>query len=268
MNLEPLTTGLTFPEGPRWRYGKLWFSDFYSHAVYTVDLQGRREKICDVPNQPSGLGWLPGGDLLVVSMKDRKVMRWDGNSLRVHAALGDVAGYHCNDMIVLSSGRAYVGNFGFDPHSEEPRTADLVRVEADGAVAIAAPDMAFANGMVTLAGETILVVAESVGQCLTAFDIASDGSLSNRRVLASMPACQPDGICVDSDGNILATTMTCNKLVRFAPDGHCLGADSFDVPLWACAASEAGEIFLCTSEHAVEADCLRARSGAIQRLVG
>jgi sugar lactone lactonase YvrE len=265
--LKPLATGLTFPEGPRWRDGKLWFSDFYSHAVYKVDLGGNLTKILDVPGQPSGLGWLPDGDLLVVSMRDQKVLRWDGNALSVHADLSPFARYNCNDMIVLSDGSAFVGNFGFDPHNEEPRLTNLVRIETDGRASIAASDMAFPNGIVTLAGETMLVVAESVAQCLTAFDIAPDGSLSNRRVLARTPGQQPDGICLDADGNILVATMVGQQLLKFSPDGDQLCAWDFEVPVWACVVSDGGEILLCTSEHSVGADCQRERSGAIQQVV-
>ena len=267
MRLEPISTGLTFPEGPRWRDGRLYFSDFYSHAVYAVDLAGNRERIVEVPGQPSGLGWLPDGALLVVSMTDQKLMRWDGSSLAVHADLSPFARFHCNDMIVLASGRAYVGNFGFDPHIEEPRTANLIRVETDGSTSIAAADMAFPNGMATLDRESILVVAESVGQCLTAFDILADGCLANRRILATLEQCQPDGICTDANGNILVTTMTCNQLVRFAPDGRVLATDRFEDPLWACAVTDEGETLVCTAQHCVEEDCKRQRSGAIQRIV-
>jgi sugar lactone lactonase YvrE len=265
--LEPLATGLTFPEGPRWRDGRLWFSDFYSHAVYTVDCTGRLEKHFEVPGQPSGLGWMPGGDLLAVSMHDQKVMRWDGVTLSEHAELAPFARDNCNDMLVLSDGSAYVGNFGFDPHNEEPRLTSLVRVETDGRASIAATDMAFPNGMVTLADETILVVAESVGQCLTAFDIGPDGALSNRRVLANTPGQQPDGICLDADGNILVATMVGQQLLTFSPKGELLGAMDFDVPVWACAVSDSGEIVVCTSQHSVGLDCQRERSGAIQRVV-
>ncbi len=264
--LVPLATGLTFPEGPRWRNGQLWFSDFFSHAVYSVDLDGCLKKILDVPGQPSGLGWLPDGDLLVVTMCDQKVLRWNGGTLSTHADLAPFARFHCNDMIVLSDGSAFVGNFGFDPQGEAPRSTNLIRVGPDGATSIAAMDMAFPNGMVTLADERVLVVAESVSQCLTAFDIATDGSLAGRRILARTPDCQPDGICIDGDGNILVTTMICNKLIKFAPDGTCLQMLTFDVPTWACAVSDSGEILLCTSHHAGEDDCKRERSGAIQRV--
>jgi sugar lactone lactonase YvrE len=265
--LEPLATGLTFPEGPRWRDGKLWFSDFYSHAVYAVDLDGNLTQILDVPGQPSGLGWLPDGDLLVVSMRDQKVMRWNGRALTVHADLALFARDNCNDMIVLSDGSAFVGNFGFDPHNEEPRLTNLVHVNPDGRPSIAASDMAFPNGMVTLAGETILIVAESVAQCLTAFDIAPGGRLSNRRVLARTPGQQPDGICLDTKGNILVATMLGKQLIKFSPGGKHLSAQDFEVPVWACAVSDDGDILLCTSQHSVDADCQRERAGAIQRVV-
>jgi sugar lactone lactonase YvrE len=265
--LIPLTTGLTFPEGPRWKNGKLWFSDFYSHTVYTVDLAGNRDAIVEVTGQPSGLGWMPNGDLLIVSMRDQRVLLWDGRTLSPHADLSPLARFHCNDMIVLSSGRAYVGNFGFDPLSEAPQTTNLICIEPDGSARIATIDMAFPNGMVTINDETVLVVAESVSQRLTAFDIAPDGTLTNRRLFARTPDCQPDGICVDGDGNILVTTMTCNALVTFAPDGTHRETLTFDLPTWACAATDAGDILLCTSPVSGIEDCQRERSGAIQRVI-
>ncbi len=265
--LEPLVTALTFPEGPRWRDGRLWFSDFYSHAVYSVDLNGDCRKELDVPNQPSGLGWLPDGDLLVVSMTDQKVLRWNGREASVHADLSRLARFHCNDMIVLPDGTAFVGNFGFDPASEEPHETCLIRVDTNGRASIAAENLAFPNGMALIDGGQTLVAAESVAQCLTAFDLSGDGQLSNRRVLARTPGCQPDGICTDGAGNILVTTMTCNKLVTFAPDGTHLHTQEFDVPLWAVAVSDCGETLLCTSPHALPAECAAHRSGAVQRVI-
>jgi sugar lactone lactonase YvrE len=261
-----MTTGLTFPEGPRWRDGMLWFSDFYSHAVYTVDLSGNCTKMVDVPGQPSGLGWMPDGDLLIVSMTDQKVLRWDGTRTIVHADLAPFARYHCNDMIVLRDGSAYVGNFGFDPHSEEPRTTNLIRIAPNGSARVAATDMAFPNGMVTLDDERILIVAESVGQRLTAFDIGPDGALLNRRTFAVTPGSQPDGICLDRNGNIRVATMVSNTLITFSLHGRRLETLKFDVPIWACAVADTGDILLCTSHHAAKDDCQRERSGAIQRV--
>src|SRR5262250_1497985 len=122
-----LLDGLYFPEGPRWHDGKLWFSDMHAHRVMTVDLDGRAESVVEVPNQPSGLGWLPDGRLLVVSMTDRRLLRLDPGGLTVVADLSALAAFHCNDMVVDARGRAYIGNFGFDLHAEAPfRPAELV----------------------------------------------------------------------------------------------------------------------------------------------
>ena len=109
-----LFEGLSFGEGPRWHDGRLWVSDFHTHRVLAIDDAGKGETIVEVPNRPSGLGWLPDGRLLVVSMTDRKVMRLDASGLVVHADLGSIATGDCNDMVVDKHGRAYVGNFGYD----------------------------------------------------------------------------------------------------------------------------------------------------------
>ncbi|WP_218006087.1 SMP-30/gluconolactonase/LRE family protein [Novosphingobium lentum] len=267
MKLEPIVTGLTFPEAPRWHDGRLWFSDFYSHAVYATDLTGSCETIVEVPGQPSGIGWLPDGDLLVVSMLDQAVLRLRDGVLSAHAKLAPLVRDKCNDMIVLPDGSAFVGNFGFDPYGEEPRPTTLVRLGPDGTPSIAAHDLQFPNGMALIDGGRVLVVAESVAQGLTAFDIAADGSLSNRRVFAQTPGCQPDGICVDVDGSVLVTTMTCNQLVRFTADGRHMATYDLGVAVWACAVSGAGDILVCTSPVAGKADCQRERGGAVQRLV-
>ena len=118
---QVLLDGLTFPEGPRWHEGRLWFSDFYDHRVVAVDLDGRSETIVEVPQQPSGLGWLPDGRLLVVSMLDRRLLRLDPDGLTEVADLSELATGPCNDMVVDGEGRAYVGNFGFDRRAGDRR---------------------------------------------------------------------------------------------------------------------------------------------------
>src|SRR5215475_3975008 len=144
-----LLDGLLFPEGPRWHAGKLWFSDMHAHRVMTVDLAGRAEVVVEVPNQPSGLGWLPDGRLLVVSMTDRRLLRLDPGGLGVVADLSALATFHCNDMVVDSRGRAYIGNFGFDLHAAAPpRSADLILVPPDEPPHVAASDLVFPNGTV------------------------------------------------------------------------------------------------------------------------
>ncbi len=111
---QTVLDGLSFGEGPRWHDGRLWFSDFHTHRVQAMDEDGKAETIVEVPKRPSGLGWLPDGRLLVVSMQDRRLMRLDPGGLVEHADLSGVATFDCNDMVVDGHGRAYVGNFGFD----------------------------------------------------------------------------------------------------------------------------------------------------------
>ena len=194
-----LLDGLTFPEGPRWHDGRLWFSDFYAHEVIAVDLRGNREHIIEVPGQPSGLGWTPNGQLLVVSMTDRRLLRLDPDGLTAVANLSDFANYHCNDMVVDGDGRAYVGNFGFNSHAGDPfRAANLVRVDPDGTVSVAATNLAFPNGSVITPDGQTLIVGETRGNILTAWDRAPDGSLSNRRIWAHLDGGFPDGICLDA----------------------------------------------------------------------
>ena len=187
--LNVLLDGIYFGEGPRWHDGHLYLSDFYAHEVLKVDPAGNRESIATVPNQPSGLGWLPDGTMLIVSMKDRKLLKLNGNELIEHADLSSVAGYHCNDMVVSAEGRAYVGNFGYN-HYEEPeeKTANLARVDPDGSVHCAATGLRFPNGSVITPDGKTLVVGETRGNCLTAWDIATDGALSNQRVWADLGA--------------------------------------------------------------------------------
>jgi sugar lactone lactonase YvrE len=217
---EVLVAGLTFPEAPRWRGGKLWFSDFYSHRVLTVDLSGRLETVVDVPQRPSGLGWRTDGTLLVVSMLDRRVLRVDGGKTHLVADLAAVATGPCNDMVVDAAGRAYVGNFGFDRHRGEPeRPTCLARVDVDGHVTRVAEDLHFPNGMVITPDGGTLIVAETLAHRLSAFDVAADGTLSNRRVHAELGDCFPDGICLDADGAVWVADARRNRVVRVRADG-------------------------------------------------
>jgi len=198
-----LADGLLFPEGPRWHDGRLWFSDMHARRVMTVDHDGNLETIVSVPGSPSGLGWLPDGRLLVVSMTDRRLLRLDEKGLALVADLFDLATYHCNDMVVDNSGRAYIGNFGFEPGRPQDLTpAEIVMVSPDGKASVVAEDLLFPNGMVISPEGNTLIVAETYGHRLTAFDIQADGSLSNRRIWARLDEYYPDGICLDAEGGV------------------------------------------------------------------
>lgn len=202
-NTTILIDGLQFPEGPRWHDGRLWFSDMNAQKVMTVDLSGNLQTVVQVPGSPSGLGWLPDGRLLVVSMTERSLLRFDNGELEQVADLSDLATYHCNDMVVDESGRAYVGNFGFDlGSSRELVPAEIIMVRPGGTAVKAAGDLLFPNGTVITPDGKTLIVAETFGQRLTAFDILPDGMLANRRVWAEMKGYYPDGICLDEAGGI------------------------------------------------------------------
>ena len=218
---ELLLDGLLFPEGPRWHDERLWFSDMHAHEVVAVDLAGNRETIVEVPNQPSGLGWLPDGRMLVVSMTDRKLLRLDREGLVEVAGLGDLASFHCNDMVVDGQGRAYVGNFGSDIYEgQERQDANLVMVTPGGEARIVASGLMFPNGTVVTPDGGTLIVAESMGRRLTAFDIQDDGSLSNRRVWAELDV-PPDGICLDTENCVwVAAPGNPGSFVRVAQGGE------------------------------------------------
>jgi len=241
-----LAGGLHFGEGPRWRDGRLWFSDFFDHAVKSVSLAGDVRIEVQLDDQPSGLGWTPAGELLIVAMKRRQVLkRTAGGEIAVHADLGDIATWHCNDMVVDADGRAYVGNFGFDLDAVMKRDgaaadfaaqtkARLALIELDGTVREAAADLGFPNGSVITPDGRTLILAETFARQLTAFDIGADGGLSNRRVWASVGERAPDGICLDADGAIWVANALAPECVRFAEGGEVVGRVETSQPCFAC----------------------------------
>jgi sugar lactone lactonase YvrE len=250
--LATLLDGLTFPEGPRWHDGRLWFSDFYTHRVLAVSPDGIAETILEVPQRPSGLGWTPDGALLVVSMLDRRVLRVENGATRVLADLSAVATAPCNDMVVDGRGRAYVGNFGYDRHKgEPPRTTCLARVDPDGRVTRAAEDLFFPNGTVITPDGRTMIVGETQGHRLTAFDVAPDGTLGNRRVWAQFEdAVFPDGICLDAEGAIWVSDARGSALLRVREGGKIDGTVSTGSRYaFACMLGGADRrtLFVCTS---------------------
>ena len=247
-DFEVLVDGFSYLEAPRWHDGRLWLSDFYTHRVIAVSADGSWEHIATVPGQPSGLGWLPDGRLLVVSMRDRKLLRLDDGQLVVHADLSAFTDSDLNDLVVDSFGRAYVGNIGFDVHGGAAlKSTNLVCVDPDGHARTVAKDLVVPNGSVLTNDGRTLIVAQTFGQQLTAFDVGEDGSLSGRRIWASFGD-NPDS---DDLGTVLAA-------IQVAPDGICLDADG---AIWVADAlghrvlrvAEGGEILevVSTGEHAV-----------------
>jgi len=262
-----LLEDLTFPEGPRWHEGRLWFSDFYAHEVIAVDMAGQRETIVKVPGQPSGLGWTPEGRLLVVSMTDRRLLRLDPDGLVEVADLSALANYHCNDMVVDGDGGAYVGNFGFNSHDgSEFKAADLIRVDPDGGVSVAAEGLAFPNGSVITPDGDTLIVGETRGNILSAWDRAPDGGLSNRRVWANLGGGFPDGICLDANGAVWVADPRNKETIRVLEGGAVTDRISTgEMGSFACmlGGSERRTLFICTCLQSGP-DTAALRSGRIE----
>lgn len=216
-----LVEGLRFPEGPRWHHGRLWCSDQHDRRVLAIGIDGSVETIVEVPGCPSGLGWLPDGRLLIVSMHDRKLMRLDPDGLTEVADLSAHATWHCNDMVVDAFGRAYIGNFGFDlDGGGAPVSAVIVRVDPDGSVSVGAEEIRFPNGTVITPDGATLIVGESYGGCLTAFDVDAEGGLSNRRLWAKLTGAVPDGICLDAEGAIWSACPLTGRVLRVREGGE------------------------------------------------
>jgi len=234
--LRTLLEGGAFFEGPRWREGSWWVSDFYRQAVYRVGTDGAEELVLVVEHQPSGLGWLPDGSLLIVSMKDQRLLRRDATgAVSIHADLGQYTDSSLNDMVVDAQGRAYVGCFGFDLMGfADPKLAPLVRVDPDGSSRIVAEELMFPNGSVITPDGSTLIVGETAGCRYSAFTIAPDGSLTDRRVWAQLAATPelgplqemlpkiavgPDGCTLDAEGHIWAADEVGGRCIRIAPGG-------------------------------------------------
>jgi sugar lactone lactonase YvrE len=239
--LRTLLEGGAFFEGPRWRDGRWWVSDFYRRTVFTVTPGGAEQAVLPVEGQPSGLGWLPDGSLLVVSRKDRRLLRRspDGE-VAEHADLSRLAKGELNDMVVDRHGRAYVGNFGFDLMTRaDPAPTELVRVDPDGSAKVVADGLWFPNGTVISPDGATLIVGETAAARYTAFAVTEDGSLTDRRVWGQMAPeppfdsfermlaglqFAPDGCSLDAEGHIWSADAVGGRAARVAPGGEVVEA--------------------------------------------
>ncbi|HLU60334.1 MAG TPA: SMP-30/gluconolactonase/LRE family protein [Pseudonocardia sp.] len=269
--LTVVLEGYSYLECPRWHEGRLWVSDFYTNQVVATDGKGGTEVVANVPSQPSGLGFLPDGRALIVSMRDHRVLVRDASgALSEHADLTGVVTGMPNDMVVDQRGRAYVGNFGFDLMGGAPlRYTTLTRVDPDGSVTTVADDLGFPNGMVILPGGDVLVVAETFAGRLTAFDIGADGGLSNRRVWAQfgeVPQTEdvgeaverlevgPDGICLDAEGAIWVADALHNRVLRVREGGEVLEEIDAGTGVFACmlGGDDGRTLFMCAAPSFAE----------------
>jgi sugar lactone lactonase YvrE len=267
--VEDLHRGLDFGEGPRWHDGRLWLSDFYRHQVWSFDVGGEGRMEVELDDQPSGLGWLPDGDLLVVAMTSRQVRRVDAaGQVHLHADLSGLAGGPTNDMVVDGRGNAYVGNFGFDMEvrGTKPQAADLALVRPDGSAEVAATDLRFPNGSVITPDGATLVVGESMGARYTAFPIHDDGTLGERRLWAQLDGLGPDGCTLDAEGAIWMADAGGGGCFRVAEGGEVLDQVVASQTVFACTLGgpDRRSLFLLTAPKFGERHCAGKGLGAIE----
>lgn len=251
--LDVLVSGGGYYEGPRWHDGAWWVSDFQRLGVYTVSPQGVEELVVPVQAQSSGLGWLPDGSLLIVSMMDHRLLRRTADgAIETYADLGALSTSHINDMVVSATGNAYVGQFGFDiDGGERPAKTTLLRVAPDRSVSVAADDLFFPNGVVITPDGGTLIVGEALGGCYTAFTVTADGELTDRRLwaeLGPMPVlgeyaetmaqlkATPYGCCLDAAGGIWVADPINRRCARVIEGGEITDeiAAPDDLYIWAC----------------------------------
>ena len=281
--LHTLLDGGGFFEGPRWHGDTWWVSDFYRQHVSTVDPDGTETVQVVVEHQPSGLGWMPDGSLVIASMKDHKVLRFADGVLTELADVSVHCGGHLNDLVVDDAGHVFVGNFGFDlMGGGAPDTAKLVRVDSDGTVAVAAEDLHFPNGMVITADGSTLIVGETTGNRYTAFTLTPDGSLTDRRVwaeFATLPTAEtfeaalgqiavaPDGCTLDAENHLWVADALGNRAVRVAPGGAIV--DEIPAPeglgIYACqlGGPDGTTLLLCSAPDFFEHNRIVAREAVL-----
>jgi sugar lactone lactonase YvrE len=250
--VQTLLTGLGFGESPRWHHGRLWFSNWGKQEIVAASLDGRSEVMVRMPTPtfPFCIDWLPNGRLLIVSGRERILLRREPDgSLVTHADLRQLFEQNCNEIVVDGRGNVYVNGGGFDRPGEKP-SGSIALVTADGSARHVADSIAFPNGMAVTPDNSTLIIAESFAKKLTAFDIAVDGSLSNRRVWADLGDGAPDGICIDADNAVWYADVPNKRCVRVREGGEVLQTINVDRGCFACmlGGTDKKTLFLMTAE--------------------
>lgn len=257
LELQPfLSTGLVFPESPRWHNGALWFSDLIAGKVFKATQDGALTCVASYDDWISGIGWWPNGQLIAVGMNDRQMLKQKNDRLIRVTDLTNVTSMHSNDMLVLPQGYAFFGEVGYDVHGgEEARGANLVKYTQDGKATVAAYDMYCPNGMALTDDGSTLLVAETFADRITAFDLSADATLHNRRVWAAMDGHQPDGICLDDAGGLWVACPFTNVLQRVLEGGEVTHSIAFETLPLACVygGENHDTLFVCTALHPDEA---------------
>lgn len=260
-------SGLAFPEGPRWHDGRFWFSDIVGEKVHALDEDGTIVHTVEVPGEPSGLGWLPDGSLLVVVRSVLELQRLQDGKLVHHASLVPIHRIFSNDMVVDAQGRAYVGSVGYDfTKKESPAPSALALVRPDGRVEVAAEGLMCPNGVAVSADGTLMVVAETLARQISAFDVAPDGTLSNRRIFARIDG-SPDGLCLDAENCVWVALPDKGCVVRVADGGAVQETISVrDAMAFACVlgGEDRRTLMICAGTAHDADECRRLRSGRIE----
>lgn len=249
--MQTLITGLQLAESPRWHDGRLWLSDWAAHEVLAVDSAGTREDVARVAAFPFCIDWLPDGRLLIVAGSDGFLLRREPDGTLVnHADLRGLSRHPWNDVVVDGRGNVYVNGIGFDFPRGEFATGIIAIVGPDGSARQVADGVAFPNGMAVTPDNATLILAESYGKKLTAFDIAADGNLSNRRVWADLGGGVPDGICVDADNAVWYGDVPNKRCVRVREGGEVLQTIDLDRGCFACmlGGADGKTLFMTTND--------------------
>lgn len=266
---QVLISGIGFAEGPRWHGDRLWYSDMAFDTVMTLDLDGRSETVSVVEHTPSGLGWLPDGTFLVVSMHDHRVLRRDSETgaLVTHADVTHLVNAKLNDMVVAENGNAYVSNFGYEAGVDEPAATGIVLVRPDGSSEMLADDLWRPNGLAVTPDGSTLVIAETRVHRLSACTIDDEGRLHDRRVIGDLgKGAWADGICMDAEGAVWVGDPMRSRCVRMLLDGTITDVVETEVP---CVAPALGghdgrTMFLCEAPVRPMADGARDPQGRIE----
>lgn len=274
-----LAEGFYHAEALRWREGRIWFSDVFGDGVYSVSMDGDvRHELEVTDDRTESLGWLPNGDLLVVSMDKRRILRRSADgATTIHADLRHLAGGACNGMTIDAQGRAYVCNFGFDLEDQlikrgresvmaDHPTANIIMVHPDGRAETVAEGLhVLGNAPVITPDGKTLIVSELYATDLTAFDVGADGRLSNRRVWATVAPRRADAMCLDAEGCVWFGTMYNNEFVRMAPGGEVLEVIPTDKSAWGCmlGGTDGRTLFLSTTVTVNPPDAVLARHSKI-----
>ena len=269
---QVLMSGVSFGESPRWGPdARLWFADWGAREVVALDLDGNSEVMVRVDffSFPMCIDWLPDGRLLIVSARDGRLLRRERDaSLVTHADLGGLAGqgHPWNEIVVDGRGHAYLNNQGFEFPGGEFRPGTIALLPRDGEPRLVADGIAFPNGMAVTPENSTLIVAESYANKLTAFDIASDGSLSEGRLWAELGDGVPDGICIDEDGAVWYADVPNRRCVRVREGGEVLDAVEHDRGCFSCALGgpERKTLFVVAQEwHGAERMAGGERTGQV-----